>query len=166
MKSSGSVEWIGNERPTKLWGTIDLIFIVSLAILVVVVTVVFLVVGTEDIVILMAGLFLPPFLGAVGLYVHFWYRVIWPPDVGLSDDGLHLRFSTGEGRFLRWADIDRVRLVGPGPPSAFGMMQSIVYRKNGKLERADIYGDAAVALKQRFDADVGGIADTRSPPEE
>ncbi len=160
-----SFVWISNKQPAKFWRAMDWIFGLGLVALLAIELSVFYFFAPDDWVILILAFFLPLFLGGLGLYFHFWYRAIWPRDFGISNEGLYLRFPTGEERYLPWKDVDQVRLVTPEFPWTFGLAQAIIRRKDGKFERADIFGDAARALKDYFDEHFGRSAQARSPPD-
>ncbi len=155
MKPKSSIEWKPNERPVKLWRILDLIMAASLILVVVVeITVWFLLEAMNP--VLASVYYLLPFLGGgLWLYLRLRMRRIWPAEVGLSERGVHLRFSSGEERLLSWGELGQVRLIGPESPSIFGLLQSVLYRVDGSRVRADIYGDAARALKSQFDEHFG-----------
>lgn len=151
MKPSRRIEWIQNEPPVRFWRTADLMFVIGVAAIIVLEASVLWFLAIEDPTILVAYALIPFLIALIGVYAHVRFRTIWPPDIGLSDYGVHFRFSTGKERSVPWDQIREVKLIGPVFPSAFGLIKANIIRADGRWEVADICGEAAKTVKARFE---------------
>jgi len=107
---------------------------------------------SSDVLIAALELSLIIFLIVVFTYFHFRFRRICPESVGISKNGIHLKYKKDRSKFIRWLDIGEIRILGPGWPSMFGIIQAVIFYRGGKPERnAEIFGIVAQKLKDYFE---------------